>query len=188
MRSAAALLCLALAGCLSPGASEEPAAWALPVPETTPSFPVRVFVPAELRRPSVVTCEPGEQPQGHDHDRWSSPLPVALARVVGGEVAGLPLRSVTLVFRRLEAGRTGLHRLEASVQMELVTTSDGRVAPLSLELRLSGSTGMEQVSLGNAVEAYALAARESGQAIRARVKAELGEVAKPSGAVSVPGK
>lgn len=181
---ARALLLLGLAGCLPVGESERPAEWSLDLPSEAPAFPVRVFLPAELRRPSLVTQEPGDAPVVHPLDRWSSPLPAQLAQVVGAELAGLPLRSVTVNFRRLEAGREGARRAEAAVDLQFASPA----APLVFEERQSGSTEMEHNSLGNAVEAYQAAGRALGKAVRARVEAELGVVAKPAGAVTVPGK
>lgn len=188
MRVPAALAALLLAGCLRPGSSEPPAAWRLPDSEAAPAFPVRVFLPAELRRPSVVTREPGEAPRANDLDRWSAPLPAELARVAGAELAGLPLRSVTVEFLRLEAGRGGGLRLEATARLELATSADGRTAPLTLQVSRSASTGKGSPSVGKAVEAYALSARLVGRAIRDRVGEELGEVAKPAPSVTVPGQ
>lgn len=178
------LLLLILGGCLSVGESERPSEWSLDLPSESPSFPVRVFLPAELRRPSVVTREPGGPPVVHPLDRWSAPLASQLAQVVGAELAGLPLRSVTVSFRRLEAGREGARRAEATVDIQFASPA----APLVVEERQAGATEMEHDSLGNAVEAYQAAGRALGKALRARVQAELGVVAKPAGAVTVPGK
>lgn len=178
------MLLLSLAGCLPVGESERPSEWSLDMPSASPAFPVRVFLPSELRRPSVVTQEPGDAPLVHPLDRWSTPLAAQLARVVGAELVGLPLRSVTVSFRRLEAGREGARRAEASVDVQFAAAG----AALVLEERQSGATEMEHNSLGNAVEAYQAAGRALGRAIRARVEAELGVVAKPDGAVTVPGK
>jgi len=184
MRAPTLLACLSLVGCLSVGDSEPAAAWSLDLPATAPAFPVRVFLPAGLRTPSVVTQEPGEAPFTHRLDRWTTPLPAQLAQVIGAELAGLPLRSATVHFRRLEAGRLGASRLEASIDLQL----SGLPAPLVLAETLAGETGMEHDSLGNAIEAYQGAAKALGKSLRARVEAELGEIAKPGGPVTVPGK
>lgn len=181
---AACLLLVGLAGCLPVGESERPSEWSLALPASAPAFPVRVFLPAELRRPTVVTQEPGDTPVVHPLDRWSTPLAAQLAQVVGAELTGLPLRSATVTFRRLEAGRGGARRAEATVELLLASSA----APLVIEQVQSGSTGMEHVSLGNAIEAYQAAGRALGQSLRARVQEELGEVAKPAGTVTVPGK
>lgn len=178
------LLVLGLAACLPVGESETASDWSLDLPATAPAFPVRVFLPAELRRPTLVTREPGHAPVVHPLDRWSTPLATQLEQVLGAELAGLPLRSVTVNFRRLEAGREGTRRAEATVELRF----DNLPAPLLVVETQAGTTGMEHDSLGNAVEAYQAAARALGKATRARAEAELGMVAKPAGAVSVPGR
>ncbi len=183
-RAAPLLACLVLGGCLSVGDSEPAAEWTLDLPAATAGFPVRVFLPAGLRAPSVITQEPGDAPVTHPLDRWSTPLTAQLAKVIGAELAGLPLRSATVTFRRLEAGREGALRAEASVEFQLSATP----APIVLELSHAGSTEMEHTSLGNAVEAYQGAAKAIGKGVRARVEAELGEVAKPAGDVTVPAR
>jgi hypothetical protein len=188
MRPAALLACLALAGCLSVGGSDEPRLWELPRPEQ-PGPPVRVFLPLELRTPRVVAADASGAPVARDFDRWALPLHESMARLISEQlVIGLPVRRATVTFQTLRVNTKGDGELAATYRVTFWSfvggpdiERDGRV-----DASLGGGEGGR---LEDAVAAYAWAARAVAKRIRSDYEqAAEAEVAKPTPAVTVPGK
>lgn len=182
---------LALAGCLSPGASEPASTWEFTAPAEASDVRVRVILPASLRRPTLVTRD-GDRMVNHDMDRWGTPLSASIAREVAEDLAALPVQDVVVDVQRLDVTADGKVTLLFTAQMTLEHGPNGGGTPLRVRSELiEHSIRLADAAphpLSAAFAGYGTASRLISEPIRRAVAQEQGGVAKPPASVTVPGQ
>jgi hypothetical protein len=183
------ILATALAGCLSPGVSDASRVWELPKPGPA-GPPVKVFLPSELRTPRVIATGDTGAWVARDLDRWASPLPSALGRLIAAELpADAGIRSALVEFRTLRVDARGGLSLVADYRLDLRRGADSSAFTLSGNLTHDVAEHAGEGERRRILAAYAGAARAVGTHLAGSLRGETnGEVAKPAPGVTVPGK
>ena len=190
MSRIAALLCLTLGGCLSPGTSEESHTWELAEARTATAVRVKVLLPSHLRRPTLLTHD--GNPVNHDLDRWADPLDAAIARQIASDLADLPINDLVVNVQRLEVTSQGEVTLIFAAEMQLKISPNAAAVPFrTLSERIgftvdSSGPNSSRPQLASAAAGYAMVPGQISRRIRSTLARELGEVAKPAPAVTVP--
>lgn len=189
MRRIPALLAtLLLAGCLSPGESDASATWEFPAPRQASAVRVKVMLPAELRRPTLVTRD-GDSIVNHDLDRWGAPLGDYMSRAIAADLSESPVQDVLIEVQRLEVSLEGHCTLLFVANLRLEQGPNGPGAPLTVRSKLLQSRAHSDVGpLESAFVGYLAATSTIGEVIAEAVAKEQGGVAKPPATVTVPGK
>jgi hypothetical protein len=178
-----------LSGCFSPGESDLGSTWSIKAPEQASSVYTKVFLPADLRRPALVTYDRGQMTV-HDLERWATPLQESLAGNLAGLVAHLPIQNLVVNVQRLEVSTSGEVTLLFTANFSH-TQSQG--STLEVKSSIIHLPSVKVVSETN----YTLTAAFGGyvkvpdciaQQIEERLRNEQGVIAKPSTTVTVPTK
>ena len=179
-----------LSGCISPGESDLGSTWSIKPPEQASSVYTKVFLPADLRRPVLVTYDRGQMTV-HDLERWAAPLQESLARNLAGRVAHLPIQNLVVNVQRLEVSTSGEVTLLFTANFSQ-TQSQGSTLEVKSDIKLhlpSGKVVSEtNYTLTAAFGGYVKVPDFIAQQIEERLRKEQGVIAKPTTTVTVPSK
>lgn len=178
-----------LSGCFSPGQSDLGSTWSIKPPEQASSVYTKVFLPADLRRPALVTYDRG-QITVHDLERWAAPLQESLARNLAGRVAHLPIQNLVVNVQRLEVSTSGAVTLLYTANF---THTQSPGSTLEIKSDIVQLTSVKVLSdlnypLTAAFSGYVNVPDSIGQDIEEWLRKEQGVIAKPSATVTVPSK
>jgi hypothetical protein len=177
---------LILTGCISPGVSDPVSVWEIAGPTRSSSVSTKIFLPTDLRRPTLVTHDQGRVTI-HDFDRWGTPLPEALAGNLAAAVADLPIQSLVVQVQRLEVSQAGNTTLLFNAGFTL-NGSPQRIESEVIQVSKGELSTESSRPLSAAFGAYTFVPVIMAERIRAHVAKEQGVIAKPSTTVTVPTK
>jgi hypothetical protein len=159
-------------------------------PEQASPVYTKVFLPADLRRPALVTYDHGQMTV-HDLERWATPLQESLARNLAGLVAHLPIQNLVVNVQRLEVSTSGEVTLLFTANFSH-TQSQGSTMEVksSIKLHLPSVKVVSETNdaLTAAFGGYVRVPNFIAQQIEERLRNEQGVIAKPSTTVTVPTK
>lgn len=188
IRVAGLFFTVLLSGCLAPGVSDASATWEFPAPSQASAVRVKVMLPAELRRPTLVTRD-GDSIVNHDLDRWGAPLGDYMSRAIAADLSEIPVQDVLIEVQRLEVSPEGNYTLLFVANLRLEQGPNAPGAPLTVRSKLLQSRAQSDVGpLESAFVGYLAATSTIGEVIAEAVAQEQGGVAKPAPGVTVPGK
>ena len=178
-----------LSGCISPGESDLGSTWSIKPPEQASSVYTKVFLPADLRRPSLVTYDRGQMTV-HDLERWAAPLQESLARNLAGRVAHLPIQNLVVNVQRLEVSTSGAVTLLFTANFTHTQNPGSTLEVKSDVIQLPSVNVISETNypLTAAFGGYVKVPDIIGQDIEGWLRKEQGVIAKPTTTVTVPSK
>ena len=178
-----------LSGCISPGESDFGSTWSIKPPEQASSVYTKVFLPADLRRPSLVTYDRGQMTV-HDLERWAAPLQESLARNLAGRVAHLPIQNLVVNVQRLEVSTSGAVTLLFTANFTHTQNPGSTLEVKSGVIQLPSVNVVSETNypLTAAFGGYVKVPDSIGQVIEEWLRKEQGVIAKPATTVTVPSK
>ena len=178
-----------LSGCISPGESDLGSTWSIKPPEQASSVYTKVFLPADLRRPSLVTYDRGQMTV-YDLERWAAPLQESLARNLAGRVAHLPIQNLVVNVQRLEVSTSGAVTLLFTANFTHTQNPGSTLEVKSDVIQLPSVNVISETNypLTAAFGGYVKVPDIIGQDIEGWLRKEQGVIAKPTTTVTVPSK